>query len=108
MLDEGRDGISMNSGFAGAVKGNPFDDAVALTHSPYLRPAGGDHKDVIWYRPRREEEPVEAPPVARFVHAQLRARVESPGRVCVGAEARMAKGSYAMGVYKELASNDAT
>jgi uncharacterized protein len=79
---------------------NPFDSAEARVHSSYARLDGSR----LVTLPRHGEPSA----LQRFVHESLRAMVLSSSYPCLGAQAALRSGRYALGLYKELGSGGAS
>ena len=74
---------------------------VALAGGTYATVRGG-----VLVLPLLGDEP--APPLAQFVHAQLRALVLNPAFPCLGARAAFNQRAYRFGMYAGLGSDEAT
>ena len=74
---------------------------VALAGGTYATVRGG-----VLVLPLLGDEP--APPLAQFVHAQLRALVLNPAFPCLGAPAAFNQQAYRFGMYAGLGSDEAT
>lgn len=78
------------------VSPNPFRTRQALHHSSYSRLDGSRLVGLPG-----GQDPT---PAHRFAHESLRATILNSGYPCLGAQAAIRSGRYAMGLYEELAS----